>query len=284
MQVRNPAKHPKAIAPALSKKPSEIGIVSDIVFYTQVNKKMDDDAYAHAVVADAAYKFYGKGEEEAQERLDTFLEGYTIDPDSSDDHAVTVLRPDGKAMIGYRGTDPTNIYDLAADALVASGYHRERNTIIPFTRFQRASDFYDAVSKKYEISSVTGHSLGGSLADFISRNKDVDAYTFNAGESPFELMRFGMQQPSRTKLYTTGVDPISLAGFLYKKQQKVTEVPVKVGGGYKYLDYHSLDNFLPSPRAEKGAEKVQKSQPIQKPAERVKKLCRIYPELCPKGD
>jgi hypothetical protein len=180
---------------------------------------MDDEAYEHAVVADAAYKFYGKGEEEAQERLDTFLEGYTIDPDSSDDHAVTVLRPDGKAMIGFRGTDPTNIYDLAADALVASGYHRERNTIIPFTRFQRASDFYDVVSKKYDIKSVTGHSLGGSLADFISRNKDVDAYTFNAGESPFELMRFGMSLPEQNCIRLEWIQSLSPDFFIRKSRR-----------------------------------------------------------------
>jgi hypothetical protein len=238
---------------------------------------MDDEGHEHAVISDAAYKYYEHGAEHAQNELDDFLEGYTIDPDYSDDHAVTVLRPDGSAIVGYRGTDPWNIYDIGADALILSGYHREKQNMIPYTRFQRASDHYERVAKEHNIASVTGHSLGGTLADFVGRRFDTKAYAFNAGETPFEFARFGLVAPSKTISYTTGTDPISASGFAYRNHQKIVQVPKTVEGGYHFLDTHSLKNFLPQKKERKETAKT---------AERVaarKKLCELFPEKCPKG-
>lgn len=243
---------------------------------------MDEEGYEHAVVSEAAYRFYEKGEEDAQKELDEYLEGYTIDADYSDDHAVTILRPDGSAIVGYRGTDPWNIFDIGADTLILSGYHREKMNLLPYTRFQRASDHYERVAKEYDVSSVTGHSLGGSLADFVGRRFNTPAYAFNAGETPFEFARFGFVEPSKTKLYTTGDDPISASGFAYKNHQKIINVPKTVEGGYYYLDSHSLLNFMPQPKKLKPQPKKEVAAPKQD--RREERLCRLYPELCPEGD
>ena len=249
---------------------------------------MDEEGFEHAVISNAAYNFYEKGEDHAQDKIDDYLEGYTIDPEHSDDHAVTVLRPDGSAIIGYRGTDPWNIYDIGADTLILSGYHREKMNTLPFTRFQRASDHYTQVSNKYDVSSVTGHSLGGSISDFVGRKHDVNAYAFNPGESPFEYARFGLVEPSKTKVYTTGDDPISASSFAYRNHQKVVQVPKKVEGGYYYLDSHSLMNFLPGSivTGTQGSETTKKesSEVASLIETRENRLCRLYPELCPKGD
>ncbi len=240
---------------------------------------MNEEGYEHAVVSDAAYNFYEHGEDHAQTELDNRLKGYTIDPELSDDHAVTVLTPTGNAIIGYRGTDPWNIYDIGADALILSGYHREKMNILPFTRFERASDHFTHVSNKYDVSSVTGHSLGGSVSDFVGRKHDVNAYAFNPGETPFEYARFGLVEPSKTKVYTTGDDVISMSSFAYRNNQEVVQVPKTVSGGYYYFDSHSLANFLPP--------KIKSTPHRDHTTEREireERLCRIRPELCPKGD
>lgn len=242
---------------------------------------MDDDGYEHAIIADTAYQFYEHGAAHAQNELNAYMDGYTLDSEYSNDHAVTVLRPDGTAIIGYRGTDPWNVYDLGADALVISGYHREKSSTLPYTRFQRAIDHHDRVTNKYEVSSLTGHSLGGSVSDYVGRQRGVKAYAFNPGESPFEYARFGMMEPSETTVYTTGDDPISISSYAYRNKQRLTVVPKTVHGGYYYVDTHDRRNFLPSKK--QGAQpltpfKVEDSQ------QRESRLCRIYPERCPKGD
>ncbi len=256
------------------------GIDRAFFFGTYIPKKgMDDESREHAAIADAAYKVYERGFQGAQKELDSYLKGYTIDPDLSDDHAVTVLRPDGSAIIGYRGTDPYNIFDIGADALIATGYHREKTNLLPYTRFQRASDHFQRVSKEHDVQSVTGHSLGGSLADFVGRRFNTRAFAFNPGESPFEYGRFGLVEPSKTKAFTTGDDPISISTHAYKNHQEVVTVPKTVEGGYYYLDSHSLKNFLPSKRKKEAF-----ASPIVERRRREERLCRLYPELCPEGD
>jgi hypothetical protein len=56
------------------------------------------------------------------------MEGYTFDPEYSTDNASTFIRPDGTAIIAYRGTRPTNLDDLNADASILAGQHRMIST------------------------------------------------------------------------------------------------------------------------------------------------------------
>jgi hypothetical protein len=250
---------------------------------------MDTDGYEHAVVSDAAYNFYEKGDEYAQHELDDYLEGYTIDPEYSDDHAVTILRPDGSAIIGYRGTDPYNIFDIGADTLILFGSHRQKSSIIPYTRFQRSNDFYRTVSQNYDVKSVTGHSLGGSIADYVARHNNLPAYIFNPGET---LSILPGESPalyedsfeSKTKVYTTGKDPISIGVYMTKDHQEIVEVPKTVETG-SFLDSHSRHNFLPKRRKKVEQLPVATQMTNERPVvQQRKKLCRMYPQLCPKGD
>ncbi len=243
---------------------------------------MDEDGYEHAIVSDAAYQFYENGDESAQRELDSYLKGYTIDPQYSDDHAVTILRPDGTAIIGYRGTDPYNIYDIGADTLILFGSHRSKSSVIPYTRFQRANDYYRTVSKAYDVKSVTGHSLGGSVADYVARKNNLPASVFNPGETlsilPGEApATYDDSYESKTKVYTTGSDPISIGVYMTKDHQEIVRVPQTVPG--PLFGSHSLGNFLPPKR------NVEKKSPeiLERSYDR-ERLCRLYPELCPKGD
>ncbi len=67
-----------------------------------------------------------------------------------------------------------------------------------------------------------------------------------------------------------------------KNHQEIVKVPKTVDTG-SFLDTHSRYNFLPEKR--KKISPVVRQLVREKPVvEQRKKLCRLYPELCPKGD
>ena len=82
---------------------------------------MDEQA-EYAVLSKAAYDFFHGGEALAQSELQEYgLGDHSIDEALSDDHAVVITRPDGSAVVSYRGTD--HMSDLAPDFQIALGYH-----------------------------------------------------------------------------------------------------------------------------------------------------------------
>jgi hypothetical protein len=93
----------------------------------------------------------------------------------------TTFVKDGKAVVAYRGTNPMDMADLAADAAVALGWNHMSG------RFWEADSTYQAAVKKYgaENVEVTGHSLGGAEALYVARKYGAGGTVFNPGESPF---------------------------------------------------------------------------------------------------
>lgn len=120
---------------------------------------------------------------------------------SGPDHAV--FHKDGKAKIAYRGTDVKNKRDLGTDALIALGLQDKSS------RMKRAVRTADAVSAKYgkENVSLTGHSLGGSQSQYVSRKRGLSATGFNAAMSPVDAFR--KRTYSKFHSISTASDPIS---------------------------------------------------------------------------
>ena len=77
-----------------------------------------------------------------------------------------------KYVIAYRGTQPGGLQDLWADLLL--GYGKMTS------QFTSALKLYDRYADKRNQISLTGHSLGGGLANYVSVVRGVSAYTFNA--------------------------------------------------------------------------------------------------------
>jgi hypothetical protein len=78
----------------------------------------------YSIASQLSYDFYDNGNdaEQIQKALDTYLEGYTFDPDYSNNNASTFIRPDGSAILAYRGTRPTNFDDINTDAAILAGH------------------------------------------------------------------------------------------------------------------------------------------------------------------
>lgn len=209
--------------------------------------QMPQEDMEYAVASEIAYKYYDTGNDAdaTQRALDTYLENYTLDPEYSTNNASTIIRPDGSVILAYRGTRPTNLDDLNTDAAIFSGQHRTDN---PHPRFIEAQNHYDFVTEKYGEVDVTGHSLGGTLADYIGRSNNARAVVFNPGETPFSTQVIPTSVQSRTTIYRTNTfDVISFSNSLYAHSNNIRVVPQTLGTGMfsSWLNSHSLDNFLP---------------------------------------
>jgi hypothetical protein len=114
--------------------------------------------------------------------------GYGYDRDLSGDDYAVFVKPGQGAVIAYRGTDPRNIQDLSADAAIAlklQKYH---------PRFKKAIEASKKAKQKYGSISLTGHSLGGALAEHVNSYTDDTAYTYNPGKSPFMAGLFSQKK------------------------------------------------------------------------------------------
>jgi len=205
---------------------------------------MPQEDYEYAIASQLAYDYYDNNNDadKIQKALDTYMEGYTFDPEYSNNNASTFIRPDGSAILAYRGTRPTNFDDLNADASILAGQHR---TDTPHPRFVEAVNHYNFVKNKYSQLDLTGHSLGGTLADYVGRMNDEKAVVFNAGETPFSLSVIPKSQTSKTRIYRTNTfDIVSFANSMYPHAQSIRVIP-QIDTNESWFGSHNLTNFLP---------------------------------------
>jgi hypothetical protein len=205
-----------------------------------------EEDYEYSVASELAYNHYynNLNNEKTQELLNNYMEGYTIDQQLSNDMGIVIERPDGTAIVSYRGTDPSNPFDITADALIALGYNKEEGRAIPGSRFDRAEQLYKSANEKYPFVDLTGHSLGGSLADYIGRKFGENATIFNPGVSPVEITAEGKPK-SLTRIYTTKTfDLVSQISNLYGDEVEHFIIP-QTDPRSSFLGSHNLSNFLP---------------------------------------
>jgi hypothetical protein len=211
----------------------------------EILDRMDTNDMEYSIASQLAYDYYDNGNdaEQIQRSLDTYLDGYTFDREYSNNNASTFIRPDGTAIIAYRGTRPNNFDDLNTDASIVMGQHR---TDIPHPRFVEAVNHYDYVKNKYNNVDLTGHSLGGTLADYVGRMHDEKAVVFNPGESPFSLSVIPASNTSKTRIYRTNTfDIVSFSNSMYPHAQSIRIVP-QTDSQSDWFGSHNLTNFLPS--------------------------------------
>lgn len=160
------------------------------------------------------------------------------------DKRSQVYKKNNKIVVSLRGTDPTNIKDLANDALIAVGLNKYSN------RYKKDKKLVQDNIKKYgkDNVSITGHSLAGNIAKSLSRDLGVKSKVYNPGAGPRQFVS-GVRDRVSCKLnpkgkrcktakltttYRTKYDPISVLGAHGVNTKHVKQ---------KGFDPHGLDNF-----------------------------------------
>lgn len=148
----------------------------------------------------------------------------------------TVYHKGGKAKVSYSGTRITSKHkwrDLGTDALVAIGAQDVSS------RFKNSTKTANLAIAKYgkENVSLTGHSLGGSLAQHVSRKTGLKATGFSAAMSPVDLAR--KRTYSNFHSVSTSADPISLVTHHYAGR-----IGKKTRAKQRKTNPHSMMNYL----------------------------------------
>ena len=239
-----------------------------------------DEQGEYAVLSKAAYDVYYGDVDLANKELEAYGLPYKIDEEHSDRNSVTIVKPDGSAVISYRGTDFTNVADLLADFQILMGVHsnplmQQQNAM---NRFEDASVKYEKVEAKHGQPKLTGHSLGGAQALHVARKYGGDAVVFNPGSSPFaEPFHTLLSNDKPQTIFTTGDDPISYSSYMFDRNDRVILVPRKDRENFYS---HSLVNFLPA-RVSRIDPPVYLDSIDMETQERIS-LCELYPDLCRK--
>lgn len=124
---------------------------------------------AKATLSESAYL---KDPAKAQEFLDFKGVDMEVLPEYTTDFMTTAIDSEGRVMVAFRGTEPTNIADVYNDILIIKGSKRH------FTTERNA---LDKIVKEFgkENVELTGHSLGGNKAIELGKQLGLDTETFN---------------------------------------------------------------------------------------------------------
>ena len=147
--------------------------------------------------------------------------GYKYDPKLSTREQKVFYNPvTRRAVMAFRGTDPhdkkTIVKDFISDAAIFTGTQRFNK------RFRKSDDEFQKLKTKYAgyDVDVTGHSLGGALADYVAKRnigRIGSAYTYSRGTGPVDMFR---NSSYKTFDISNRFDPISLSGRIGNKVHK----------------------------------------------------------------
>ena len=153
-----------------------------------------------------------------------------------------------KSYIGYRGT--ADIADVKVDVS-----NKDGNIVAGTQRgsksYKKMLDKHKAISKKYGNNArVAGHSLGGSISDYVARETGAKAQVFNTGrgvdgealaDKALCMLPKGMGRPSycdKVTRHRISGDPLSVTDkFISYGKTKTYKNPNSIAKA------HSLDNF-----------------------------------------
>lgn len=270
-------------------------VVKSIGYNTPVQDSVDVEDKPLAVLSKAAYVNYKTGDtKETQKMIDDYNIGYKVVEDLTDPEYVTAINEEQqKIVVAFRGTDSTltNITDDIADIEIAAGLAETPILSYVPSRFRTGENVYKQVKEQYpdyEIS-LTGHSLGGTVARYIGDRYSEKAVVFSAGATPLEPLiekKLGTKSSTAKFYFTDTFDLLSNTSKFTEKNIRIVKTK-EVNKKY-FTGSHKVENYL-EPVTQKLNPILNKMYPLPKkekskitqfinPFE--KSICELRPELC----
>ena len=179
-----------------------------------------------------------------------FTEPHFLVPEFSNENVITIERPNtsGTAnkeyIMAVRGTRPTNINDLAADAQILLN---DKNNI----RVNSVEKLYNSFRAENPTSklTLTGHSLGAYVSHELANKYNETYVGFNLPASPLGIISDNLDYNTTAehKIYLTkNLDVISSLNKYTKFTDKIISLPQKQSTLPNWLGSHDIQNYLPN--------------------------------------
>lgn len=149
---------------------------------------------------------------------------------SNHNQQVYYSEPHKKLIVSIAGTHRPD--DFKTDFFLGAGNLKATD------RYKEAENIYKKSKEKYNPmqTSVVGHSLGGSIANYITSKGD-NAVGLDAG------FTIGQKQRDNVKHYRTSGDVVSLLGSVHKNMTTLTNPNIRTGiGPIDWLRSHNVSN------------------------------------------
>lgn len=152
---------------------------------------------------------------------------------SSNNHTLFVNKEKKKALFTVKGTDPSNINDLATDVVL--GFAGTRFGLNKTPRFGESKNSLATAKQQYDGYDFTilGHSLGASIASQIA-DKNDKVYTMNKGVGLPNFV-FGGEDAQKETEIKTRYDPVSALSR--------ADITIPFATSLNPLRAHRLDNL-----------------------------------------
>ena len=170
-----------------------------------------------------------------------FNEPHFLIPTYSNENVITIERPNKEYIMAVRGTRPTNINDLAADAQIL---FNEKNN----SRVKSVEEVYKSFRAEQPDAklTLTGHSLGAYVAHELANKYNETFVGFNLPASPLGVLNSNLDYNTTAehKVYlTNNLDVISSLNKYTKFTDKIITLPQKQKTINNWFGSHDIDNF-----------------------------------------
>lgn len=178
-----------------------------------------------------------------------FNEPHFLIPTHSNENVITIERPNKEYIMAVRGTRPSNISDLTADAQIL---FNEKNN----SRVKSVEEVYKSFRTEQPDAklTLTGHSLGAYVAHELANKYSENYVGFNTPSSPIALVETISalsdkitNKHAQHKIYLTqNLDVISSLNKYTNFEDKVISIPQKKETLPDWFGSHNIDNFTRS--------------------------------------
>jgi hypothetical protein len=222
---------------------------------------MNEATSGYAFLANQAYKYNYPNQRITDGPHEYVLEDQAMDPSTGFYAASYRDLESDRFIIAYRGTD--DLFDGIVDlGMAASRFDLQQRESEMFTRsvLARAKDFAETTGHPMDVS-VTGHSLGGGLAEANAAKFGLRGETFNS-YGAVGLIRGASEGGNQVINHVRAGDPVSAANRhfgevkIYATPDDIAtlkhagyggERPTGFGTTIRAIapDSHSMSNFIP---------------------------------------